>query len=354
MLVAVTADLHLTSRETHPERFHALEDILGRMAREKIRHLVIAGDLFDQDARNTSDFEKICSEHKRHSIHFHILPGNHDARLSAKSFSAENVNVYSEPEMKEFDLLSLPILFMPYQKDKNMGVALAAFESRCRPNQWILIGHGDWTGTLREPNPAEPGLYMPMTRVDVETLKPVSVILGHVHKPFNQSVVHIPGSPCGLDISETGRRTFLILDTETGGVKPAPIDTDVLFFDETVVVFPADDEENLLKAALATLAAGWGLTEKEKSKAWLRLRIAGYTTDKQKLAKTVASHFRGFRFYPDGEPDLSGVSMSEDVERADLAEQVRKQIASMPWLEGTDMPTRDEAVIHALRVIYEA
>jgi DNA repair exonuclease SbcCD nuclease subunit len=354
MLVAVTADLHLTSRETHPERFRALEDVLKQMVKNKMDHLIIAGDLFNQDTRNTAEFETVCREHRHRSIHFHILPGNHDSRLTAKSFTTDNVTVYSEPELKEFDLLSLSILFMPYQKDKNMGEALAAFESRCRPNQWILVGHGDWTGTLREPNPAEPGLYMPMTRVDVETLKPASVILGHVHKSFDHAVVHIPGSPCGLDITETGRRRFFVLDTETGGVKPIGVDTDVLFFDETVVVLPAEDEEKLVRASLEVMVKAWGTTETEKKKASLRLRVAGYTSDKQKLAATVAAFFKGVRFYQGGEPDLSAVSVSDDVERADLAERVRKQIASMPWPQGTGAPTKDEAFIHALRVIYEA
>ncbi len=354
MPVAVTADLHLTSRDANPERFHALEDILQSMAAQKIGDLIIAGDLFDEDARNTAEFEKVCREQKHQSVHFHILPGNHDSNLTARSFTAENVTVYSKPELKKFDLLSLSVLFMPYQKDKNMGVALTEFESECRPDQWILIGHGDWTGALREPNPAEPGLYMPMTRVDVETLKPASAVLGHVHKPFDQGVVHVPGSPCGLDITETGRRRFLVLDTETGRVKPQNVDADILFFDQTMVVVPAENEEKLALDSMESMTKVWNISAGERKKVSLRLRVSGYTSDKQKLAKTISGYFKGVRFYPDGEPDLSEVSVSDDVERADLAELVRKQIASMAWPADAGAPTRDEAFIHALRAIYEA
>jgi len=354
MLVAVTADLHLTSRKIHPERFHTLEDILKQMIKGKIQHLIVAGDLFDQEERNFDEFDALCKEPKHRSIHFHVVPGNHDQRLSAKTFTAENVTLYSQPEIKDLDLLSLSILFMPYQKDKNMGEALAAFQAQCRPSQWILIGHGDWTGTLKEPNPAEPGLYMPVTRVDVETLKPAAVILGHVHKPIDQAIVHVPGSPCGLDITETGRRRYLLLDTETGGVKSVGVNTDVLFFDENLVVIPADDEEKLIRTGLEAMVRGWGLSEFEKSKAVLRLRVAGYTSDKARLAKVLSAFFKGIRMVPEGEPDFSGLSVSDDVERADLAERVRKRIDSMSWPQESDAPTRDEAFIQALRVIYEA
>jgi DNA repair exonuclease SbcCD nuclease subunit len=54
MIVAVTADLHLTERETHPERFDALDNILEQAVREGIGTLIIAGDLFDEDCRNYS------------------------------------------------------------------------------------------------------------------------------------------------------------------------------------------------------------------------------------------------------------------------------------------------------------
>ena len=47
MKIAVTADLHLTSRVRNPERYHALANILEQLADRKIDNLVIAGDLFD-------------------------------------------------------------------------------------------------------------------------------------------------------------------------------------------------------------------------------------------------------------------------------------------------------------------
>ena len=49
MKIAVTADVHLTTREDNPERFNALEDILGSLEGLGIEHLIIAGDLFNKD-----------------------------------------------------------------------------------------------------------------------------------------------------------------------------------------------------------------------------------------------------------------------------------------------------------------
>src|SRR3972149_1611889 len=47
MRIAVTADLHLTTRKEHRERFAALEDILRQCGRLGVDWLIIAGDRFD-------------------------------------------------------------------------------------------------------------------------------------------------------------------------------------------------------------------------------------------------------------------------------------------------------------------
>ena len=47
MKIAVTADLHLKSREECPERWNALENIINQMLAEDIKILIIAGDLFN-------------------------------------------------------------------------------------------------------------------------------------------------------------------------------------------------------------------------------------------------------------------------------------------------------------------
>ena len=214
MKIAITADLHLTLRKKHPERFHALEDILDQCVSGGIRHLIIAGDLFDAESQNYQEFDALVKKGAYKRIQWLIIPGNHDSGFKEASITAENVTIFSQPLPYRFDdLLSLPFLFVPYQKNTNMGEIISAFRSELKPDRWILIGHGDWMAGIREPNPLEPGIYMPLTRTDLISYKPGRVILGHIHKPADSENVHYTGSPCPLDISETGRRRFLIIDS---------------------------------------------------------------------------------------------------------------------------------------------
>jgi len=352
MIVAVTADLHLTTRETNPERYDALENILEQLVREKLGALVIAGDLFDEECRNYSQFEALCRDPKFRHIHFHIVPGNHDPHLTARSFAADNITVYSEPEFKQFDLMSLPILFLPYRADQTMGEAFAPFNDAMIRGGWILISHGEWVEGMREPNPLEPGVYMPLTRTDVESTQPARVILGHVHKSYDRGNVHYPGSPCGFDITETGRRRFLLLDTDTGVVKARRVGTGVIYFDEWMVVLPFEKEDEFIRAKLTGMIESWKLDEAEFPRVLCRLKLSGYTTDKKRLMKTVREICRAIRFYPEGEPDLSDVFVSEDKDRAELAERVQKLIFEMDWPSGLGVPNREAAFHYALDTIY--
>ena len=352
MKIAVTADLHLTSRKDHPERYHALENILQQMVKDQIRVMIIAGDLFHESSRNYSEYENLCKDANYKHIQFHIIPGNHDPRINNKVIAAENVTIYSEPELKSFDLISLPLLFLPYKKDKTMGESIAAFASELSTDEWVLIGHGDWVEGMRESNPLEPGVYMPLTRTDVESFKPTRVVLGHIHKPMDRERVHYPGSPCGLNITETGKRRFLIIDSESGSVTPPAVDTDVIFFDESIIIFPVEDEQAYLRDQVALRMEKWGIDESEKSKVRVRVKVSGYTSDKRELMKTLEECFEGVSFYQNEEPDISGVSVSEDVERAEIAQRVSNRIEELDWPESEEEPRKDQMLIEALKVIY--
>ena len=55
------------------------------------------------------------------------------------------------------------------------------------------------------------------------------------------------GSPCGLDINETGKRSFLILDTNNLNIIPKTVDTDYIFFNETLIALPTENEFDFIK-----------------------------------------------------------------------------------------------------------
>ena len=64
MKIAITADIHLKTKEETPGRWDALSNILDIMLSENINTLIIAGDLFDKESQNYSDFDKFCNKTK--------------------------------------------------------------------------------------------------------------------------------------------------------------------------------------------------------------------------------------------------------------------------------------------------
>ncbi|MED5402056.1 MAG: metallophosphoesterase, partial [Planctomycetota bacterium] len=200
MKIAVTADVHLVAGDNgHPERLAALRDILEQLPTLEIDRLIIAGDLFDRDLQGYGEFETLCNEFPEISIE--IIPGNHDPSLVPEHLLAPNITVYSEPQLVDRD--GRQLLFVPYAEGTKMGEVIDRFRGELSAGRWILVGHGNYGGGLSTPHPHEPGVYMPLSRRDIDHSEPALVLLGHIHVPTTQPPVHYPGSPCGLDISET-------------------------------------------------------------------------------------------------------------------------------------------------------
>lgn len=352
MKIAITADCHLTDNERHHERFAALELLLQQLGSEGIGHLVIAGDLFNEESRNYAEFDALCGRPAFRKISIHVVPGNHDAQLSQNSFTAANLTVIEKPTVHSFDLLSRPVLFVPYAGGKTMGEMIAGATGELPPGQWILISHGDWIEGIRDPNPYEPGVYMPLTRADLGTFRPEAVFLGHIHKPLNLGDVWYPGSLYPLDINETGRRRFLVFDTETGAVTSQPVFTGRLFFRADLVVLPVENEAAYVGAQIERKLAEWNLTKQEKESAAIRVSVSGYSADKARLPGIIRGGFQGIEFYDSEGPDVSGVSVSEDRELEALARMASKAVEKLQLPDDRDRPGREEILQAALMAIY--
>lgn len=353
MKLAITADLHLTTVEKNPERYHALEDILAQMVRLNIRDLLVAGDLFDATGQNYADFDALCSRPEFNELRIIVIPGNHDARITQALFSARNVEVISTPLVKEFGPARVPFLLVPYMRDRTMGEVIAPFHKTLAGKDWILVGHGDWAGGLQEPNPLEPGVYMPLTRVDVEHYKPVRVFLGHIHKRSSSKPVYYPGSPVAVDISETGRRYFLVFDLQNFSVSEQVVKTDVLYFKEHLVVLPVENESDYLKKEIAGRMAAWGLSDDEMKKVRLQVQLSGFTANKNALQKTVETCFSTVQFYQQQPPDLSRVAVSDDRNRSEIARRVAQRLQELNWDLEPYPPEKEEILLQALKTIYE-
>ena len=350
MKVAITADVHLTTRKENPERFHALIQILRDAKNKGISHLIIAGDLFDASRQNYNEFEAICQRVKDSGMQFTIIPGNHDPAINNQTIVGDNVNIISTPTLQEIE--GRTFLFIPYRHKGTMGDVLAEFADKLPPDKWILVGHGDWSDSWRMPNPTEPGVYIPLTRRDISAYRPARVFLGHIHRFLDQPPVHYVGSPCGLDITETGRRRYLIYETESNLVVSQTIDTEVIYFNEQFVILPGQDELAYLEQQITSKIQAWYLNPSEQERARIRIRVQGYSTNRKAIKNLLDEAFQGFRFYKDEEPDISEVSSVTDPERDYLAQAVLAKLETLSWPFGKDEPGQDKVVLAALHLLY--
>ncbi len=346
MKIAITADVHLKTEKEVPERYNALRAILRQCAAEGITTLAICGDLFDHDFSNFADFEKLCAAHP--GVMFWILPGNHDARLSARALTGGNIRVFEKADLVE---AGRQLLFLPYEQGSLMGEKLAEFTGRLRPGEWVLLAHGDYLYGTRVQHESETGRYMPLGRDDIQRYRPSRVFLGHIHAASDGEVIY-PGSPCGLDISETGSRRFLIYDTEAATVSPRALETDVVFGDLQLTVLPEEDDAAQAAAEVKAWLSASGLDEK-KMAARLRVRATGYSRDRGALKKAIEQELAGFRMYKDEPVDISGVSITADAQRSDIAGKVRAEIHNLELTNGPDEPDESSILLQALKVIFE-
>jgi DNA repair exonuclease SbcCD nuclease subunit len=350
MKLAITADLHLTTRFQNPERLKTLENLIVDMNTRGIETLVIAGDLFDASRQNYAEFEQVCRDAENQAVSIAVIPGNHDPAIDNQKVVANNLRIFSKPRIHRLD--GRTFLFLPYRAGKTMGEEIEPLRDQLPVGEWVLVAHGDWAGGLRTPNPAEPGVYMPLTRRDIEVYQPARVFLGHIHIPMDAPPVHYVGSPCGLDITETGRRRCLLYDTETNQVETLPLTTPVLYFNEAFVVVPVADEAKYLREQIGSRRESWDLRPEEEEKTVVRVKVAGYSADKAALKSVLQEAFEGLRFYKSEGPNIDQVSLSDDLERHHIAKQVQANLETLDWSEGADEPSADEILLEALHIIY--
>jgi DNA repair protein SbcD/Mre11 len=351
MKIAITADVHLKAGAAHPERVSALENVFEQTTAASIDALIIAGDLFDEDFQNYSEFEGICRSHP--SVQVHVIPGNHDANISQRSITGANVHIYTEPEVVEFD--SLAVLFAPYKAKAKMVEAIAQVEAEIRGRPWVLVGHGDFYGGVREPNPLEPGTYMPISRGELERFGPRTSFLGHIHIPHCPAPnVHYVGSPCGLDISETGRRRFVVYDTEDGQVEERLIRNEILYFSERFLVLPREDEVLRLEREISERIESWNLQASDYSKMRVRVEAVGYAQDRSAILDALKRGFDNFTYFKDQEPTIEQLSESLDDQLGAMAQRAVERIRALEWPFGGDEPSREQVEVAALSVIYQA
>ena len=378
MKIAITADVHL--REEYPERLAALRNILEQVKERGIQQLFIAGDLFDKDGDDScqSIFARVCGDFPE--VQIHVIPGNHDLSLSAKDFDVDNLTIYTQPQFIDLGQREL-FLMVPYSNNVGMGEVLSSTVMKAGERDWVLVGHGDYLTVNREPNPRERRIYMPLRRGDVQQFKPKHVVLGHIHKPtplkarMDGKVIYV-GSPQGLDITETGKRRFLIYDDEAkDSFEEQEIATDIIYFNESFFVVPSDDEVANLKMEIGD-RINWGLEYEERQKVRMRAVIRGCTqAGKPDIKKAVEDALKenGIELHKEKahktNPDTESLIVSSaDPQRMELAlktlalieELVSPEISDgegegkSAWDFGGKEPDLDAVKQEALLAIYKS
>jgi len=202
------------------------------------------------------------------------------------------------------------IVFVPYEVNKLMGEIIQSLYPGIGNKNWVVVGHGDFIDSVREINPYEPGIYMPLTRKDVEALKPNRIFLGHIHQPISGDTVVYAGSPCGLDINETGHRYFIIFDSDRNEIIKQKVENDILYFQASLIVFPTENSFELLGRQIQDCIKGWDIQSADEKKARIRVKVSGYSSDRKALEKFIRKEFKNFEF--EKEPDISEAKFSDD------------------------------------------
>lgn len=356
MQIAITSDLHLRSQSETPHRFKALQNILDQMIGGEITELLIAGDLFDKDASNYSDFEKLISDDKYKDIQLRIIRGNHDLRLRDNAFVSDNIDVIDSAGIFYFGDSSIPFLMIPYQEEVSMGEVIAEFVNDLPKDNWILVGHGDYLESVRDPESYEKGIYMPLSRKDVSQFSPLQAFLGHIHKPSEIGKVIYMGSPNPIQINETGARRFIIFDTQELTHTSHRVTYGAVNFIEDIMILPIDDETSLLSKQLDQVIREWQDKSIDPQEVVLRLKISGYTKSRKDLQEYLEGKLKDMGIGTIESVNLDKLhSLETEPERIELANLAQEHMSTQDWSSGdTITPSKNEVMLQIQKLIFES
>ena len=227
-----TADLHLGSRlqlntdnereDTYKEAvYNSFEKIIDDAIDENVNFVLIAGDVFDNEARSvkaTRFFQNQCERLNINNIDMFLINGNHDPyRMdgellelpdNVKICDSEEVSLF---EVKKEDKLIARILGQSY---RGKAESRKMYTYYTTPDQSVYnIG---LLHTQLDPNNTN---YVPVSKNDLMDNDHIDYwALGHIHdkRIINDHIPYIiyPGIPQGRDIGETGPGGYFLINLE--------------------------------------------------------------------------------------------------------------------------------------------
>jgi len=287
MKITILSDSHLKNKKQTPERFEAIESVISYCNQKKIYHIFFAGDTFDDNLENYSDFDDLANRFK--NLNFWLLRGNHDDNLSQHNFLANNIRVIEHPTLET--IYNKEFFLIPYAAKKYAADFIQILIQNLSPisENKILISHCDYISIKSDINEYEQSVYMPLFRKDIEFFD--KVFLGHIHKSqIIDNKVYYCGSSYPIASDELGERYFLVFDCEFDKVDKIPILTKEIFFSANIVLNPLQNIEEILKQTYAILPSEISARTSKQS-VILNAFLYGLTLNKKEACQEIEKFF---------------------------------------------------------------
>jgi DNA repair protein SbcD/Mre11 len=320
----------------------AFEKVLDAAVSEKVKFLIIAGDLYDTGLKSFESalfFNKQMVRLKDAGIDVYLIHGNHDAasKLIKQLRPPGNVHIFrsSEPQTFSNDELRMAIHGQSFATPEIIDDLAAKYPHPIPGFFNIGVLHTNLTGISEHAN------YAPCS---LETLKNKGYqywALGHVH---NRQILCVdpyivyPGNIQGRHGKEQGEKSCeLVTVADAGTVSIEPISTSVVPWVQAEVdasgCQTADDVYERVRTGLAGL-----LSEGKERVTALRLRILG-TTDAHTELNRDPEQVRN-----------EAISIANECGNGLLWVE-RVQVATLPRLDREALLTRDDPIGEIVRII---
>lgn len=193
---------------------------------------------------------------------------------------------------------------------------------------------------------------MPLSRSDLIQYKPELVFLGHIHLAYEGEKVYYPGSPCPVDSTETGLRSFLVADLKSGNISTELADSPLIYFKERFVMLPRKNELPDLKEQIKSRIHSWSLPTGWENRVQVQVSVTGIASDRKAVLETVREGFSDFQLFGQNNPNLDQLYHLSDPDRDLIALRIQDWVADLDWTESPPHPSKDEILNEALKVIY--
>jgi DNA repair exonuclease SbcCD nuclease subunit len=199
----------------------AFENLVELALSEKVDFILIAGDLYDREARSikASQFFLEQSRYlKENDIDIYIISGNHDpAGVEREVFELpDNVHYFSSEEVEVFE----------YQKEGKTAVRILGqsyrqkFESRTMYNYYTVPDSSTFNIALMHTAlTKDNNRYVPVNKSELLSKNDINYwALGHLHqyqKLNDKPAIYYPGTLQAHNISEQGKKGAVLVEVDS-------------------------------------------------------------------------------------------------------------------------------------------